>query len=166
VPELPAPLMAWLPCICGITSMIGHSRSIFLGFAGGKSAATGCGTLIGCSAFSGFSSLGFWFAVLYLSKIVSVASVTAALTCGLFMWWFMHGDPTFGVTFPIYATLGGLYVVIRHRANIKRLIAGTEPRVGQKLEDAAAKHDGKEIDKQPEDSTTKQSEKETGKKPG
>lgn len=137
VPELPAQLAQWLPPVCGILAMIGHSKSIFLNFQGGKSAATGCGTLIGCSAFSGFTSLGFWALVLFVTKIVSVASLAAAFTCGPFMWFYTHNDPTFGFSFPIYATIGGLYVVIRHKANIQRLLKGQEPRIGQKLEDAA-----------------------------
>jgi glycerol-3-phosphate acyltransferase PlsY len=97
VPELPSMLMPWLPCICGILAVIGHSKSIFLNFKGGKSAATGCGTLIGCSAASGFTSLGF----------------------------------------SIYATIGSLYVIVLHRANIQRLLKGIEPKIGQKNEDVA-----------------------------
>jgi glycerol-3-phosphate acyltransferase PlsY len=140
VPELAsAPwLVAWLPPLAGITAMIGHSKSIFLKFQGGKSAATGCGTLIGCSLPGGFASLGFWFIVLKLSKIVSVASIAAAIACAIFMWIFVT-DPRFHLSFTIYAAIGGIYVIVRHKANIKRLLNGTEPRVGQKLEDAAKK---------------------------
>ncbi|HEY9789345.1 MAG TPA: glycerol-3-phosphate 1-O-acyltransferase PlsY [Candidatus Obscuribacterales bacterium] len=136
VPELAAVpgLDAWLPCICGIISMIGHSKSMFLQFKGGKSAATGCGTLIGCSTLSGFTSLGFWGLVLFVTKIVSVASLAAAATCGVFMWFYTQGDPKFHISFSIYATVGGLYVITRHKANIERLLKGTEPRIGQKLQ--------------------------------
>src|SRR5262249_32926636 len=56
VPELPSMLMPWLPCLCGLLALIGHSKSIFLNFMGGKSAATRCGRLIGCSAAAGFTS--------------------------------------------------------------------------------------------------------------
>jgi glycerol-3-phosphate acyltransferase PlsY len=137
VPELPSMLMPWLPCACGILAVIGHSKSIFLKFKGGKSAATGCGTLIGCSAASGFTSLGFWALVLAATKIVSVASLAAALTCAPFMWLYTHNDPLFGVSFPVYATVGSLYVIVLHRANIQRLLKGIEPRIGQKNEDVA-----------------------------
>jgi acyl phosphate:glycerol-3-phosphate acyltransferase len=137
VPELPSMLMPWLPCICGVLAVIGHSKSIFLNFAGGKSAATGCGTLIACSAASGFTSLGFWALVLFATKIVSLASLAAAITCGPFMWLYTHDDPMFGLSFPLYATIGGLYVIVLHRANIQRLLKGIEPRIGQKNEDVA-----------------------------
>ncbi len=137
VPELPSMLMPWMPCACGILAVIGHSKSIFLKFKGGKSAATGCGTLIGCSAASGFTSLGFWALVLAATKIVSVASLAAALTCGPLMWLYTHDDPLFGVSFPVYATVGSLYVIVLHRANIQRLLKGIEPRIGQKNEDVA-----------------------------
>lgn len=137
VPELPSMLMPWLPCLCGILAVIGHSKSIFLNFKGGKSAATGCGTLIGCSAASGFTSLGFWALVLGVTKIVSVASLAAAIACGPFMWLYTHDDPLFGLSFPVYATIGGLYVIVLHKANIQRLLKGIEPRIGQKNEDVA-----------------------------
>jgi len=137
VPELPSMLTPWLPCACGILTVIGHSKSIFLNFKGGKSAATGCGTLIGCSAASGFTSLGFWALVLAATKIVSMASLAAAVACGPFMWLYKHDDPLFGVSFPVYATIGSLYVIVLHRANIQRLLKGIEPKIGQKNEDVA-----------------------------
>jgi glycerol-3-phosphate acyltransferase PlsY len=137
VPELPSILLPWLPCLCGILAVIGHSKSIFLNFKGGKSAATGCGTLIGCSAAAGFTTLGFWALVLLASKIVSVASLAAAVACAPFMWFYTHDDPLFGLSFPVYAAVGSLYVIVLHRANIQRLLKGIEPRIGQKNEDVA-----------------------------
>lgn len=147
LPELSAIgwLLPWIPPLAGITSMIGHSKSIFLNFQGGKSAATGCGTLIGCQYIAGFSSLGFWILVLFVTKIVSIASISAAIACAVFMWIFTGHMPLFHVSFTIYAALGGLYVIVRHKANIKRLFAGTEPRIGQKLEEAAKKEDASKL---------------------
>jgi glycerol-3-phosphate acyltransferase PlsY len=136
-PELSAVtwLLPWLPPLAGIAAVIGHSKSIFLRFQGGKSAATGCGTLIGCHYLAGFSALAFWGVVLLATKIVSVASLAAAIACAVFMWIFAASTPMFHLSFTIYAAVGGLYVIARHKANIQRLLTGTEPRIGQKLSD-------------------------------
>jgi glycerol-3-phosphate acyltransferase PlsY len=126
-------LLPWVPPLAGFTAVIGHSKSIFLKFQGGKSAATGCGTLIGCNYIAGFSALAFWGLVLLATKIVSIASISTAIACTVFMWIFTVSMPMFHLSFTIYAAVGGLYVVVRHKSNIRRLLAGTEPRIGQKL---------------------------------
>ena len=61
--------------------LIGHSRSIFLNFKGGKSAATGLGTLFALNFWVGLCTFGTWMFVLYLSKMVSLASIIATASC-------------------------------------------------------------------------------------
>ena len=63
--------------------------------------------------------------------------MAAAVACGPFMWLYTHHDPLFGLSFPVYATIGSLYVIVLHRANIQRLLKGIEPKIGQKNEDVA-----------------------------
>jgi acyl-phosphate glycerol 3-phosphate acyltransferase len=116
-----------LPPIGGIVSMIGHSKSIFMKFQGGKSAATGVGTLMACNFGAGMSTFVLWALTVAVVRIVSVASILAGLTCAIFMYLF-HAP----MSFVIYAAIGGGYVIIRHRANMKRLLEGTEPKLGQK----------------------------------
>ncbi len=116
-----------LPPIGGMVSMIGHSKSIFMKFQGGKSAATGVGTLIACDFGAGMSTFLLWMISVAIFRIVSVASILAGLTCAVFM--YLWHAPW---AFVVYAAMGGGYVIIRHRSNMKRLLEGTEPKLGQK----------------------------------
>lgn len=127
-----APAMAaddwipWVVCLSGLAALLGHSRSIWLNFTGGKSAATGLGLLLALSWPVGLGAAIVFGVVLAFSRIVSLSSMLAAfaaiaLICGL-----EHPWP-----FKLLVIAGGLYVIVRHRANIQRLWAGTEPRLGQ-----------------------------------
>jgi acyl phosphate:glycerol-3-phosphate acyltransferase len=122
-----------VPCIAGAVSVIGHSKSIFLKFTGGKSAATGLGTTLALSPAAGALLFGTFVALVYFTRIVSVASIVASIAVGFYMALF-QAPPTV----VCYGALGGLFVIIRHKANIVRLINGTEPRFGQKATDIAA----------------------------
>ena len=126
-----------LPPIGGMIAMIGHSKSVFMKFQGGKSAATGVGTLIACNFYAGMSTFLLWGLTLAACRIVSVASILAGLTCAIFMYLF-HAP----MSFVIYAAMGGGYVIIRHRSNMKRLLEGTEPKLGEKHKSKSAIDDG------------------------
>jgi glycerol-3-phosphate acyltransferase PlsY len=71
--------------------------------------------------------------VLAIARIVSLSSILAALTAIILVCGFAHPWP-----YRLLVVAGGLYVIIRHRANIQRLLAGTEPRLGQSRPDAKA----------------------------
>jgi acyl phosphate:glycerol-3-phosphate acyltransferase len=122
-------LQTWLPwavCLAGLAVLFGHSRSIWLNFAGGKSAATGLGVLLAMSWPVGIGAAAVFAVVLAASRIVSLGSMLAALAaialiCGL-------EQP---LPYRLLVIAGGVYVIVRHRANIQRLLAGTEPRLGQ-----------------------------------
>ncbi|MBY0546970.1 MAG: glycerol-3-phosphate 1-O-acyltransferase PlsY [Candidatus Obscuribacterales bacterium] len=118
---------ALIPAVCGLLSVLGHSKSVFLKFGGGKSAATALGCLVGMNYMSAAGTFGVWLLLLFTTRIVSVASIAAGLAAGPSMW-IAGGYPSFVV----YAFAAGSYVVIRHRANMKRLMEGTEPKLGQK----------------------------------
>lgn len=120
---------AWLPwavCLCGLAVLLGHSRSIWLGFTGGKSAATGLGVLLALSWPVGVGAASVFLAVLALGRIVSLASMLAAVTAALLVCVFP--EP---LAHRLLVVSGGLYVIALHRANIARLLAGTEPKVGR-----------------------------------
>lgn len=114
-----------LPVLAAAATLIGHSRSIFLGFKGGKSAATGLGTLFALDFRVGLFTFLLWMLVLYVSKMVSVASILATAVCIPLMIFF-RSIPSY----IIYCIFGFIYVTIRHKANIGRILAGTEPRIG------------------------------------
>jgi glycerol-3-phosphate acyltransferase PlsY len=116
----------WAVSFAGLAALLGHGRSIWLNFTGGKSAATGLGVLLAISWPAGLGAATAFGAVLAVSRIVSLASMLAALTaigliCGL-------EQP---LPYRLLVIAGGIYVIVRHRANIQRLLAGTEPRLGQ-----------------------------------
>lgn len=126
-------LVPWAVCLAGLAVLLGHGRSIWLNFTGGKSAATGLGVLLALSWPIGLGAAAVFCVMLALSRIVSLSSMLAALTaialaCAL-------EQP---LPYRLLVVAGGLYVIARHRANIRRLMAGTEPRLGQSGPEAKA----------------------------
>lgn len=113
----------WVLVTAGLLAVIGHSKSVWLGFSGGKSAATGLGVLLALAWPVGLSVAAVFGVVLAISRTVSVGSMAAAIAAMIFMG--VTGQP---LAYLVVAIAGGLYVVLRHRSNISRLIAGTEPK--------------------------------------
>jgi len=121
--------VAWAAAIAGLAALLGHSKSIWLGFSGGKSVATGLGVLLALSWQVGLLTLAVFGLVLAITRIVSISSITAAIASSLLALVLHEPLPLLLLTIA-----GGLYVVLRHRTNIQRLLAGTEPRLGQNSE--------------------------------
>jgi acyl phosphate:glycerol-3-phosphate acyltransferase len=116
--------------LCAVAALVGHSKSIFLGFQGGKSAATGLGTVTALNPLVGGVLFATWLLILGITKIVSVASIGAVWMLPVYFWLF-H-DPAAHIAYGFTALV---YVTWRHKANIKRLMEGTEPKIGQKPKD-------------------------------
>lgn len=125
--QAPAAWLPWAVCLCGLAALLGHSRSIWLGFTGGKSAATGLGVLLALSWPVGAGVASVFLAVLALGRIVSLASMLAAVTAALLVC--LLPEP---LAHRLLVVAGGLYVIALHRDNIARLLGGTEPKVGRK----------------------------------
>lgn len=119
---------AWLVALAGLAAILGHSKSIWLGFTGGKSVATSLGVLLAMSWQVALATVAVFAIVLALSRIVSLSSVVGAIAVYGSML-FLHQP----LPYQLFALAGGLYVILRHRSNIERLLAGTEPQLGQKL---------------------------------
>ena len=119
----------YLVTLAGLAALLGHSKSIFLGFTGGKSVASGVGILLAISWQVGLSTLGVFAVVIAISRIVSLSSIAGAVAVSILM--VIFHQP---LAYILLGFAGGLYVIIRHRTNIERLIAGTEPKIGQKAE--------------------------------
>ncbi len=119
----------WIVILAGIAGILGHSKSIFLGFTGGKSVATSLGLLLAINWQVALATVGVFAVVMAISRIVSLSSICGAIAASLAIIILKQPLPyiLFGIT-------GGLYVIWRHSANIQRLLAGTEPKLGQKLE--------------------------------
>lgn len=118
--------VAWTVCLAGIAVLLGHGRSIWLNFTGGKSAATGLGVLLAMSWPVGLGAAAVFGIVLAVARIVSLGSILAALTAIVLVCGFEQPLP-----YRLLVIGGGIYVIVRHRANIRRLVTGTEPRLGQ-----------------------------------
>ena len=110
----------------GLAAFLGHCYPVFLGFKGGKGVSTFLGTLLALSLPVGMAACATWAVVAALSRISSLSALMAAASAPI--WALVLGLPD------AVALLIALAVVIglRHEGNIRRLIAGTEPRIGRK----------------------------------
>lgn len=124
----PQTSVPWAVCLAGLAALLGHGRSIWLNFTGGKSAATGLGVLLALSWPVGLGAAAAFGVVLAVFRIVSLGSMLAALTAIALACVVEQPLP-----YRVLVFMGGLYVILRHRANIRRLLAGTEPRLKSAL---------------------------------
>ncbi|WP_309739149.1 glycerol-3-phosphate 1-O-acyltransferase PlsY [Chamaesiphon sp. OTE_20_metabat_361] len=129
VPALPIEWQAYLVPLAATGAILGHSKSIWLNFGGGKSVATGVGVLLAMSWQVGASTILVFGISIAISRIVSMSSIAGAISVTIWMLLFARPLPSV-----VFAIVGGIYVIWRHSTNIQRIIAGTEPKLGQKLE--------------------------------
>ncbi len=115
-----------LPVIAAVCVILGHSKSVFLNFTGGKSVASGVGTLMALNWQAGLIIAAVWGVVTWISKYVSLGSIVALALAPLIMW-FLNAP----IAYIIYALIAAIYVIYLHRENIKRLRQGTENKVRQ-----------------------------------
>ena len=114
----------------GLSTLIGHIWPVWLNWKGGKAVATGLGIFLGLSWQVGLATLGIFIIMITLFRIVSLASVSAALALPLIMF-LSFSTSNFSLPFLIISLLAMTLVIWRHRENIVRLIKGKEPRIGQ-----------------------------------
>ena len=115
-----------LICFIAIACIIGHSKSIFLKFKGGKSSATGLGIVMAISWQTALIIFCIWIVVVWFSKYSSLGSIIAVPLTPLLLYFFKK--PMAYIVFTIFAAI--YIIVIRHMDNIKRLLSGTEPKIG------------------------------------
>lgn len=109
--------------LVGIFAFLGHLYPVFLKFQGGKGVATACGVLLMVAPPVPAVLILFFGAAVLVSRFVSLGSIAAAVAAP-FSLWAMSYPPTFVAMGAFF----GVMVIWRHRENIKRLMAGTEPR--------------------------------------
>lgn len=119
---------SWLIIATALSAIIGHSKSIWLNFTGGKSVATTLGVLLVINPIIALITLATFGLSLAISRIVSLSSICGAIAVNILMVAFNQPLP-----YEIFAAIAGLYVILRHKSNIQRLLAGIEPKIGQAL---------------------------------
>ena len=112
------------PVLAAIAVILGHSKSIFLKFTGGKSVASGVGTILALNWQVGLILAAIWGIITYSSKYVSLGSIVTLALSPIIMW--IAGAP---VAYIFYCLIGAVYIIYLHRENIKRLINGEENKV-------------------------------------
>ncbi|MEH7484682.1 acyl-phosphate glycerol-3-phosphate acyltransferase [Bacillus sp. OV166] len=116
------------PLLAGVLAVIGHTYPIFAGFRGGKAVATSGGVVLFYAPYMFITVLVIFFISLYISKYVSLSSMIAGITAVLFA--IVTGIiRDWDIPLLIVVFLLASFVIYRHRANIKRIINKTEPKI-------------------------------------
>ncbi|HMP76660.1 MAG TPA: glycerol-3-phosphate 1-O-acyltransferase PlsY [Kiritimatiellia bacterium] len=113
----------------GAAAILGHNFPVYLGFKGGKGVATSAGALLGIAPWAVAVGLAVWALFFFTLRYVSLASIVAALSVPVVAWW-QYRDA--GLATPIALTILAVLIILRHRANIRRLLNGTEHRFERK----------------------------------
>ncbi|MFP4155359.1 MAG: glycerol-3-phosphate 1-O-acyltransferase PlsY [Halothiobacillaceae bacterium] len=130
LPVLAARAMDLSPTAVALTAVAafaGHLYPAFFGFKGGKGVATAAGVLLAMAPIVALVAITTWILGALLTRLSSLSALLAAIAAPLTAWLLGLPDATQLATGVI-----ALLLVWRHRANVRRLIAGTEPRIGQK----------------------------------
>lgn len=108
----------------GIAAMAGHNWSLFLGFKGGRGVATGLGVIAVLVPKVTVIVFAVWAIIVYLTRYVSLGSIVAAILVPILMWFFGESWEVLG-----FGIIAALFVIIRHRPNIERLLKGEELKI-------------------------------------
>jgi len=120
----------WWVAAAAVAAIVGHIFSVWLGFRGGKGVATGAGVFFMFAPFALLCAGVVFAAVVLITRYVSLASLTAAVSIPLFLWLQkLVVQPAADVKPAMAAAvLGALLIAFAHRENIQRLLRGTEPK--------------------------------------
>ncbi|MFH1754130.1 MAG: glycerol-3-phosphate 1-O-acyltransferase PlsY [Candidatus Latescibacterota bacterium] len=123
----------WLMLAAALFSVLGHSYSIYLKFQGGKGIATSAGAFLALTPWACLAALTVWSLVLAAKRVVSLASLAAAVTLPFIVYLFGKlklSNPHWSLF--LVSIVISIVIIIRHRSNIQRLINGREPALARK----------------------------------
>jgi acyl phosphate:glycerol-3-phosphate acyltransferase len=125
-----APDSSWAEMIAAIAAVVGHSYSLFIRFKGGRGVVTGLGATIVAAPLLMLIALAIGVTLVAVTRYVSLGSVVGAALGGLLLCWFAYtqGDPAWA----LWGVLVGGFIVVAHKDNIERLLAGTERKLGER----------------------------------
>ncbi len=140
------PALPHLTVLAGVSTIVGHMFSCWLGFRGGKGVATSLGVIAMLSQWGLLAGAIAFFSTFAIWRIVSLSSMLAALTFGGYQLATLKPSPFAGETWSqgLFAVAVPLLIVFQHRGNVRRLLKGEEPRFGQTL--SARESCGKETE--------------------
>jgi glycerol-3-phosphate acyltransferase PlsY len=113
--------------LAGLAAFLGHLYPVFFRFQGGKGVATAAGVLLALDPWVGLASLGTWLAIAIVTRYSSLAALVTALLAPAYVY-LLHGDSHIVVAVAVMSAL----LIWRHRANITKLLNGTESKLGSK----------------------------------
>ncbi|MEX0979550.1 MAG: glycerol-3-phosphate 1-O-acyltransferase PlsY [Gemmatimonadota bacterium] len=112
----------------GAAALLGHVFSIWVRFRGGKGIATSTGIFIALAPAAVVAAFVAWGLVLWITRMVSLASVVAAVVLPVVVFWTARGE---NLVLPAFTAALSLFVIWAHRENLRRILAGTESRIGR-----------------------------------
>lgn len=112
----------------GVAAILGHSFPLWLGFKGGKGVATSLGVFLAIVPVPAIITFGLWTVVFLFSRILSVASLAAALLFPVILFATIRGTEIFRWVFPVSFLLA-IFIVYTHRSNLRRLFDGEEKKL-------------------------------------
>ncbi|HLZ26808.1 MAG TPA: glycerol-3-phosphate 1-O-acyltransferase PlsY [Chloroflexota bacterium] len=125
------PRLPWLELIAAIAAVLGHSYSMFIGFKGGRGVVTGFGATIVAAPIPMLIALVVGTICIAATRYVSLGSVVGSALAGVLLCVqaVVGGEPAWA----LWGVLVGGFIVVAHRDNIERLLAGTERKLGQRV---------------------------------
>jgi acyl phosphate:glycerol-3-phosphate acyltransferase len=118
--------------LAGLGAVLGHMYTFWLGFKGGKGVATTAGVLLGVHWLAMIGGLGLWLITFFATRYVSLASMVAGVGVAGTMYVEMSRTRVWDPVMLGFGILVMVLVIVRHRANIRRILDGTEPQAGRK----------------------------------
>jgi glycerol-3-phosphate acyltransferase PlsY len=110
----------------GVAAILGHTFSPWLRFRGGRGVATSLGVFLAIVPVPTLLAFAVWILLMIATRRVSVGSIGASLVYPFLVFFLLHDDPH-RIRLTIITAAISLLVIVRHKANIQRLLAGTEP---------------------------------------
>ncbi len=137
------PDQAWIPLLAGLLAIVGHSFTVFAGFRGGKGVLTAMGVFCTLSPVAALLSFSVWILLTFTSGFVSLGSIGGCSTLGILLSYGFFAKTSFiGEVHPGLLATGwavAIFVIVKHKANIKRLLNGTENGFRKKKTEESAK---------------------------
>ena len=125
--------MIWLPILIGFLAIIGHTFSIFLRLKGGKGVSTTLGALFALNWQLALLAIVIWLLLVAITRYVSVGSMVAGAALPFGAYFLLRAQPAERWWMVGLGVVAAVLVIIKHRGNIQRLLAGTEAKIGQRV---------------------------------